>query len=135
MGRLRLRDGKSSMPTFSLTKMTRALMLAAAVAAIAACSGDASNVGGNLADKVPPTTHLSKGGTVADTVLAFQVEVKDNLGIKKIKVNLSGGVSMAFDTTFTSANTSTIVPFTISIPRSIPKGTPVVVSAFSIDGA
>ena len=110
--------------------------MAAAVSIFtAACNGDSTGLNGDQADKTPPTIQLSKGGTTADTVLAFQVEVKDNLGIKKIKVNISGGLSMSFDTTFTTANTDAVVPFTIGVSRSIPKGTPVVVSAFALDGA
>ena len=113
-----------------------AAILAAGVSIFtAACSSDSTGLGGDLSDKSPPTVHLSKGGTSADTVLAFQVEVKDNLGIKTIKVSLSGGVSMSFDTTFTSANTNAVVPFTVSVPRSIPKGTPVTVTAYALDGA
>ena len=110
--------------------------MAAAVSIFtAACNGDSTGLNGDQADKTPPTIQLSKGGTTADTVLAFQVEVKDNLGIKKIKVNISGGLSMSFDTTFTTASTDAVVPFTIGVSRSIPKGTPVVVSAFALDGA
>ena len=110
--------------------------MAAAVSIFtAACNGDSTGLNGDQADKTPPTIQLSKGGTTADTVLAFQVEVKDNLGIKKIKGNISGGLSMSFDTTFTTANTDAVVPFTIGVSRSIPKGTPVVVSAFALDGA
>lgn len=105
------------------------------VALVAAACSDSTGIGSTLSDKSPPTIHLSKGGTVADTVIAFQVEVKDNLGIKQIKVNVSGGLTYAFDTVFTSAATESTVPFTISVPRSIPKGTPVIVSAFALDGA
>ena len=122
------------MLTFTMRRAGRAAALAAALITAGACT-DASGVGGNSADKSPPTIHLSKGGTTPDTVLAFQVEVKDNLGIKTIKVNVSGALTMAFDTTFTSANTDAIVPFTVSVPRSIPKGTPVIVSAYALDGA
>jgi hypothetical protein len=109
--------------------------IAAAALAAGACSSDSTGIGGDVADKSPPTVNLSKGGTTVDTVLAFQVEVKDNLGIKNIKVNISGGLSLSFDTTFTSANTDAIVPFTVSVPRSIPKGTPVVVTSYALDGA
>ncbi len=119
---------------FTMRRAGRAVALASALIAASACS-DSTGVGNTSADKSPPTIHLSKGGTTPDTVLAFQVEVKDNLGIKTIRVNVSGGLTMSFDTTFTSARTEAIVPFSISVPRSIPRGTPVVVSAFAIDGA
>jgi hypothetical protein len=113
----------------------------AAVAAVAmsviaaACSSDSTGLGGNTADKSPPTVQLSRGGTSADTVISFQVQAKDNLGLKTIRVNITGGVSMSYDTTFTSANTDATVPFTISVSRSVPKGTPVLATSFAIDGA
>ena len=101
----------------------------------AACSGDSAGLGGNQMDKTKPTVDLVKGGTSADTVIAFQVEVKDNLGIKNVKVSVTGGLQLSFDTTFTSANVDAVIPFTISVPRSIPKGTPVLATSFAIDGA
>src|SRR5687767_8590779 len=110
-----------------------------AIAAIAlltsGCSDSSTGPGGDLSDKSPPTIQLAKGGTTLDSLLAFQVEVTDNLGIKSIKVNVTGGLTMSFDTTFTSASTEAIVPFTISVPRSIPLGTPVIVTAYALDGA
>jgi hypothetical protein len=116
----------------------RGALLGAAIGAalaLASCRDATTSPGGGLSDKSPPTVHLAKGGTSADTVVSFQVEVKDNLGIKSVKVNVSGGLSMAFDTTFTTANTNAIVPFNVSVSRSIPKGTPIIVSAFALDGA
>src|SRR5688572_28790232 len=110
-----------------------------AIAAIAlltsGCSDSSTGPGGDLSDKSPPTIQLAKGGTTLDSLLAFQVEVTDNLGIKSIKVNVTGGLTMSFDTTFTTASTEAIVPFTISVPRSIPLGTPVIVTAYALDGA
>ena len=124
------------MLSHSFSRARRGAALIAAVVSVftAACSSDGTGLNGNQMDKSPPTVSLSKGGTSADTVLSFQVEVKDNLGIKNVKVNLTGGLTMSFDTTFTSANTDAIVPFTISVPRSIPKGTPVLVTSFALDG-
>lgn len=111
------------------------IAVAAAAILAGACSDASTGPGGDLSDKSPPTVHLAKGGTTLDSVIAFQVEVKDNLGIKSIKVSVSGGLTMSFDTTFTTASTAAIVPFNISVPRSIPLGTPVVVSAYALDGA
>src|SRR5215217_3498835 len=125
------------MHNLSTQRARRVAALAAVFVSIftAACSGDSAGLGGNQADRVAPTIQLSKGGTSSDTVISFQVEVKDNLGIKNIKVNVTGGVTMSFDTTFTSANTDAIVPFNISVPRSIPKGTPVLATSYAFDGA
>jgi hypothetical protein len=50
-------------------------------------------------------------------------------------VSVSGGVAFSFDTTFTSAVTSTTLPFTLSVPRSVPAGTSVTVIGFATDGA
>lgn len=124
------------MQRLSLRRASRAIAAGLALSAAAACTDASTGPGGSdLSDKSPPSVTLSKGGTSLDTVLTFQVEVKDNLGIKSIRVNVSGAVTMTFDTTFTSASTSAIVPFNVSVARSIPPGTPVVVSAFALDGA
>ena len=50
-------------------------------------------------------------------------------------MNVSGGLTFAFDTTFTSANTDASIPFLVSVSRSVPRGTPVVVTASAVDGA
>jgi hypothetical protein len=121
--------------TLGRARRGAAIVTAAAAMLVAACSGDSTGLGGNQGDKSPPTVTLSKGGTTADSVIAFQVEVKDNLGIKTIKVNVTGGVEQSFDTTFTSANTDAVVPYTISIPVTVPRGTAVIVSAYALDGA
>ena len=125
------------MLNLSFIRARRGVTLAIAAVSVfaAACSSDSTGIGGNSMDKSPPTVQLSKGGTSADTVLSFQVQVKDNLGIKNVRVNISGGVTLAYDTVFTSASTDATVPFTISVPRSIPKGTPVLATSYAIDGA
>ena len=116
-----------------MSRASRGMTVAALAFAAAACSeSTATNV---LADKTPPSVTLTRGGSTPDTVIAFQVEVRDNLGIKNVKVDVSGGVSLSFDTTFTSPNTDATIPFTISVPRSIPVGTPVIVTAKATDGA
>lgn len=112
----------------------RGAAVAAALVAVA-CTDASTGPGGDRSDRRPPTVNLAKGGTTLDTLVAFQVEVSDDLGIKSIKVNVSGGTSLSYDTTFTTAATSAVVPFSLSVPRSVPKGTPVVVTSFALDGA
>lgn len=112
----------------------KGLVTAAAIVAVG-CTDSTTGPGGDLTDKTPPTVTLAKGGTTLDTLVAFQVEVKDNLGIKSIKVNVRGGATFDYDTTFTTASTNAVVPFSISVPRSMPKGTPVIVTSFALDGA
>ncbi|MGH9420232.1 MAG: hypothetical protein ACRD3J_09670, partial [Thermoanaerobaculia bacterium] len=121
-----------------LRRAERGGRLATAVALVAfaaACTDAGGVVGTNTADSTPPTVKLTQAGTVPDSVVAFQVEVKDNLGIKKITVNVTGGLTLNYDTTFTSPNTDATIPFSIVVPQIIPPGTPVHVTAFALDGA
>ena len=112
-----------------------AIFAATAVALLAGACSDATTVTNTRADKSPPSVSLSQGSTAIDTVIAFQVDAKDNLGLKTISVIVTGGLSLNFDTTFTSAHTDASIPFTVSVPRSIPRGTPVFVIASAVDGA
>ena len=118
-----------------MQKLTIKGAIAAAALVALACSDASTGPGGDLSDRKAPTVKLAKGGTTLDTLVAFQVEVSDDLGIKSIKVNVSGGASLSYDTTFTTASTKAVVPFSVPVPRSIPKGTPVVVTSFALDGA
>ncbi|MBA3404673.1 MAG: hypothetical protein H0U13_08330 [Gemmatimonadaceae bacterium] len=124
--------------TSTLMRMSRlrAVLAAAATAIVAAgCSDSPSSAGNTFGDKSPPAVTLSKGGAAPDTVITFKVDVKDNLGIKSIRLNVSGGLTFQFDTTFTSAVTDVSIPFNVPVSRSVPPGTPVVVVASAIDGA
>jgi YVTN family beta-propeller protein len=71
----------------------------------------------------------------ADSVIAFSVIATDNIGLKSIHVDVTGGVNKTFDTTFTSAVTNITIPFSYPVAASVPRGTPVNVSAFAGDGA
>jgi hypothetical protein len=115
--------------------MRRSRLLACAVvfAGVAAC-GD-SLTEGTTGDANPPALDLAGETSTVDTVLAFSADASDNLGLKTIHVSVSGGVTFSFDTTFTSAVTSTTVPFSLSVPRSVPPGTSVTVIGFATDGA
>ena len=109
---------------------------AIALALILGACADANGVlGGNVADSIPPSVHISPSASKVDSIVAFSVDVKDNLGIKSIKVTVSGGLTFSFDTTFTSASTEAVLPFSIVVPKIIPVGTPVLVKAMAIDGA
>jgi hypothetical protein len=124
------------MLTRIMRQHARALGVAATVMfAAGACSSDSSTATNTLADKSAPTVNVSAASSSVDTVVAFQVDAKDNLGLKKITVTVSGALSLNFDTTFTSAHTDASIPFTVSVPRSIPRGTPVFVTAVAFDGA
>ena len=116
---------------------SRALCLSAAATAIVvgalACS-DATGTG-TLSDDLPPTISMASTSSTIDSVLAFHASVKDNLGIKRIHIDATGGITATYDTVFTSAVTTTDVPLTLSVPRSVPAGTPVTVIGTVYDGA
>jgi hypothetical protein len=118
--------------------LRRGLMVAATAASIslgiAACTDSASI--DPQRDRVAPTLTLTPGTGQADTVIAFSTEAKDNLGLKTVHVRAVGAVSpFAYDTTFTSAVTTIRLPFTLFSSRSVPPGTPVIVTAEALDGA
>lgn len=118
--------------TVQASRLAAGIAAAIAIAAGIACSDStASTVTG---DKTAPSVSIVKN-TSADSIVAFTVGVKDNLGIKSIHVSVTGGVTKTFDTTFTSANTDVSIPFELIASGSVPRGSPVTVAASAIDGA
>jgi hypothetical protein len=113
----------------------RALLAFAAVTTIvlAACNDTTSNDG--TRDRIPPTISLSAIPGQADTVIAFNTGVKDNIGIKTVHVRVIGAVGFTYDTVFTSAVTNIVIPFSLFASRSVPPGTPATITAEAIDGA
>ncbi|MEX1186464.1 MAG: hypothetical protein WEA80_07725 [Gemmatimonadaceae bacterium] len=117
----------------SRMRRSLALICAAAFTGIAAC-GD-SLTEGTTGDANPPALDLAGTTASADTVLSFSADARDNLGLKTIHVSVSGGVAFTFDTTFTSTVLETTIPFSLSVPRSVPLGTAVTVVGFATDGS
>ncbi|HST06788.1 MAG TPA: hypothetical protein VLJ83_01365, partial [Gemmatimonadaceae bacterium] len=115
----------------------RGVMLAAAGLSlslgVAACN-DSTSLDPQR-DRIPPTLTLTPLTGTADTVIAFTTEAKDNLGLKTIHVQAIGAVGFAFDTTFTTAVTDIQLPFNLFASRSVPPGTPAIVTAQAFDGA
>src|SRR5688500_19664682 len=122
------------MPTQMTSRGLASLAAAMALVAIAGACGESTSSTNTLSDQSPPSVALSKGGTSVDTVIAFQVDAKDNLGLKTISINITGGLDFSFDSTFTSAHTDASIPFSVPAPRSIPKGTPVLGTAQAAAG-
>ncbi len=117
--------------------MTKHISLSVAVAGLLAlgalaCSDQSM---GDLGDHTPPTLHLAKATSSVDSVLSFAANVSDNLGIARVHVDATGGVTAAFDSVFHSAVTSTSLAFSLSVPRSVPAGTPVTLIGYAYDGA
>lgn len=115
------------------TRRSLALAFAAVLVGASAC-GD-SLTEGTTGDSNPPALDLAGTVSGVDTVLAFSADARDNLGLKTIHVNVIGGLTFTFDTTFTSAVTSATIPFTLSVPRSVPTGTSVTIIGFATDGS
>jgi len=100
---------------------------------VAACNDTTSTDA--TKDRTPPTVTLTAIPGGADTVISFNTLAKDNLGLKTIHVQAVGAVGAVFDTVFTSAVTNISLPFTLFASRSVPPGTPVIITASAIDGA
>ena len=86
-----------------MSREARALSVFAATAVVllvGACS-EGTTASNTLADKSAPSVSLTAGSSSVDTVISFQVDAKDNLGLKTISVKVTGGLTYAFDTTFT----------------------------------
>jgi len=117
--------------------LLRGLVVAAAAASIslgiAACN-DSTSIDPQR-DRVPPTLVLTPITGRADTVIAFNTDAADNLGLKTIHVQAIGAVGFIYDTTFTSAVTGIQLPFTLFASRAVPAGTPVIITAEAVDGA
>ena len=118
-------------------KLRRGVVLAAAPVLVAlgfAACNDTTSIDPQR-DRVPPTISLTAVSGQPDTVISFSTQAKDNLGLKTIHVQAIGAVSGVFDTVFTSAVTDIALHFTLFSSRSVPPGTPVVVTATAVDGA
>jgi hypothetical protein len=117
--------------------LRRGLVMAAAAASlsfgVAACN-DSTSIDPQR-DRIPPTLDLTPITGRADTVIAFTTHAEDNLGLKTIHVQAIGAVGFVYDTVFTSAVTDIQLPFTLFSSRSVPPGTPVIVTATAVDGA
>ncbi len=100
---------------------------------VAACNDTTSTDA--TKDRTPPIVTLTPVTGTADTVISFTTGAKDNLGLKSIHVQAIGAVGAVFDTVFTSAVTDINLPFILFASRSVPPGTPVIITASAIDGA
>ena len=117
--------------------LRRGLVLVVAAASISlgvvACN-DSTSIDPQR-DRIPPTLTLAPIGGQPDTVISFSTQAKDNLGLKTIHVQAIGAVGFVFDTVFTTAVTDLQLGFRLFSSRSVPQGTPVVITATAVDGA
>jgi hypothetical protein len=115
----------------------RGLLLATVAASIslgvAACNDTTSSDA--TRDRTPPFIKLSPVVGGADTVIIFNARARDNLGLRSIHIQAIGAVGLVYDTVFNSAVTDITRGFTLYGSRSVPPGTPVIITASAIDGA
>ena len=102
-------------------------------ALVAACGDEV--IDPPFPDTVRPRVALARGNFVADTVLTVNLTATDNLGLKRIRVLLSGSFSASFDTVMTSAVTTLGITVSVRVPPSAPIGGTVNALAVASDGA
>lgn len=115
-------------------RLGRALLLASMAVGLGACSGD-EVIDPPFRDQIKPRVQLAKGNTVADTVLAVTVNATDNIGLKRVRLLLAGGITAEYDTVMTSAVTSLTLNVNVKVPSNAPIGATVTARAVATDGA
>jgi hypothetical protein len=121
----------------SIARATRhrvARLALVALAGTAACGGE-EVLDPPFRDAIRPRVAVAKGGEAPDSLLAVAVTATDNIGLKRVRLLLDGGLTATFDTTFTSAVTTLTVQVRIPVPRSAPVGATVIVRGIATDGA
>lgn len=112
----------------------RAAVLAVAVAGLAACDGD-EVVDPPFADTAKPRVTMTRGNNPPDSLLIFSVQAKDDIGLKSIRILLTGGVNASIDTTFTSAVQDFTYNISARVPSSATLGSTVFATSVALDGA
>src|SRR5688572_20892957 len=90
---------------------------------------------GSLGDLDSPGLTLAPLDAPNDSSIAFTATAVDNLGIKSIRILISGGITGVIDTNFTVNQTRTTVPYTLAIPTTVQPGTAIILIGTSTDGA
>jgi hypothetical protein len=125
------------MSTFSpqLRRLTAHAGLTAAIVTALFAGACSESLDNSRSDTTKPTLNLSQATSTVDSVLALNATVNDNLGIKRVHFDVSGGMTAAYDTVFTSSSTAANFTISLPIPRSIPAGTAMTFIATAFDGA
>jgi hypothetical protein len=90
---------------------------------------------GSLGDLDRPSIVLTPLDAPNDSSVAFRSDAADNLGIKSMRILVSGGITGVIDTMFTVNQTRIGVSFTLGIPTSVQAGTPIILIGTATDGA
>ncbi len=125
---------KTSARRRSVAAPVRTLLAIGALVTLAACTGD-ELIDPPFRDGIAPRVSLARGTEAGDTVLTMRVNATDNVGLKYLRVFLSGGVTSQYDTTITTALQALDLALTFRVPASAPLGSTVNVRSVVIDGA
>ncbi|HJU66778.1 MAG TPA: hypothetical protein VJ650_00925 [Gemmatimonadaceae bacterium] len=90
---------------------------------------------GSLGDLDSPGLVLAPLDAPNDSSIAFTATAVDNLGIKSIRILISGGITGVIDTNFTVNQTRVTVPYTLAIPTTVQPGTAIILIGTATDGA
>lgn len=101
---------------------------------LGACSGD-EVIDPPFADTIKPRVSIAKGQAVSDTLLSVTINAADNIGLKRVRLLLSGGVTTTYDTVMTSAVTSLTLAVNVRVPANAPIGATVNARTVATDGA
>jgi hypothetical protein len=110
------------------------IALVATAVTLGACTGD-EVIDPPFADTAPPRVTIAKGNAVDDTLLSVNISASDNIGLKRVRIFLSGGMTGVYDTTMTSAVTTLAYTLTTKVPSNAPIGATVIARAVAMDGA
>jgi hypothetical protein len=100
---------------------------------VAACAEQQPS--GSLGDLDAPGLTLIAAPAPNDSSIAFTANAADNLGIKSIRILISGGITGVIDTMFTVNQTRITVPYVLNIPTTVQAGTPIILIGTTTDGA
>jgi hypothetical protein len=132
-GRATARPAPLVRPSGALRRLP-VLAAAVALSALGACSGD-EVIDPPFRDQIRPRVTLARGTAASDTVLAMTVNATDNMGLKRVRVLLSGGVSATYDTLITTAVTALTINVNVRVPSNATIGSTVLARAVAVDGA
>lgn len=125
---------KSSLPTVGLTRRPALVLSLVGAVTLGACSGD-EVIDPPFRDDIRPRIAATAGNFVADSLLGIKISATDNMGLKKIRVLFSGGLTATYDTVITTAMTTLAVEAVVRVPTTAPIGGTVTALAIAADGA
>jgi hypothetical protein len=115
-------------------RLRAGLAALAAAVTLGACDGD-EVIDPPFADTVKPRVSIAKGIPVADTLLSVTINATDNIGLKRVRLLLAGGITAEYDTVMTSAVTSITMAVNVKVPGNAPIGATVNARTIATDGA